>query len=461
MGGNILTINKKVITYGTFDLFHVGHYRLLERAKKLGDFLIVGITSEEYDKARGKLNVQQSLTERIENVRKTNLADLIIVEEYEGQKIEDIKKYNVDIFAIGSDWIGKFDYLKEYCEVVYLERTREISSTELRNKKFGILKGGIVGYGRIANRFVEEARYVSGINMEGVFGRNKAKADNFMETYKLAFSTTDYNELLDNVDVVYIATPHDTHYEYAKKAIMNGKHVLCEKPLTLSKKDTEELYNLSERNNVVLLEGIKTAYCPAFNRLINVVKTGIIGSLVGVSASFTKLVSDGTRELQYDQFGGSVTELASYVLLPGIKLFGCNYKDVFFYPVFDKKSNVDIFTTIILMYENNYVLNGTVGIKAKSEGSLIIAGTRGYIYVPSPWWRTEYFEIRNDNGEAIKRYALQFDGEGLRYEIAELVRLVQSGNLETHHLKREESITMSEIIEKFLLNTSWNKKQVI
>lgn len=227
MGGNILTMNKKVITYGTFDLFHIGHYRLLERAKKLGDFLIVGVTSEEYDKARGKLNVQQSLTERIENVRKTNLADLIIVEEYEGQKIEDIKKYNVDIFAIGSDWIGKFDYLKEYCEVVYLERTREISSTELRNKKFGILKGGIVGYGRIANRFVEEARYVSDINMEGVFGRNKAKADNFMETYKLAFSTTDYNELLDNVDVVYIATPHDTHYEYAKKAIMNGKHVLC------------------------------------------------------------------------------------------------------------------------------------------------------------------------------------------------------------------------------------------
>ncbi len=442
---------KKVITYGTFDLFHFGHYRLLERAKRLGDFLIVGVTSEEYDKARGKLNVQQSLAERIENVRKTNLADLIIVEEYDGQKIEDIKKYDVDIFAIGSDWIGKFDYLKEYCEVIYLERTRGISSTELRNKTFGILKGGIVGYGRIANRFVEEARYVSGIDITGVFGRNKAKADEFTKTYNLEFSTTDYDEFLDRIDVVYIATPHDTHYEYAQRAIMSGKHVLCEKPLALSKKDSEELYNLAERNNVVLLEGIKTAYCPGFNRLINVAKTGIIGSLVGISASFTKLVPHDAREFKYDQFGGSVTELASYVLLPGIRLFGCNYEEVLFYPVFDQKDNVDIFTTIILIYENNHVLNGTVGIKAKSEGSLIITGTEGYIYVPSPWWKTQYFETRNDYGEAVKRYALQFDGEGLRYEIAELVRLVQSRNLETHHLKKEESITMSEIIEKFLL----------
>ena len=123
---------KTVITYGTFDLLHYGHIRLLERAKKLGDRLIVGVTTEEFDKKRGKLNVVQSLEERKENVRKLNIADEIIEESYEGQKIDDIKKYNADIFTVGSDWVGKFDYLEEYCIVVYLPRTEGISSTELR-----------------------------------------------------------------------------------------------------------------------------------------------------------------------------------------------------------------------------------------------------------------------------------------------------------------------------------------
>ncbi len=125
---------KKVITYGTYDLLHYGHISLLERAKKLGDYLIVGVTSDDFDKTRGKINVQQSLPDRVAAVRSTGLADKIIVEEYEGQKIDDIKKYHVDIFTVGSDWVGKFDYLKDYCNVIYLDRTQGVSSTELRKR---------------------------------------------------------------------------------------------------------------------------------------------------------------------------------------------------------------------------------------------------------------------------------------------------------------------------------------
>ena len=132
---------KKVITYGTFDLLHYGHQRLLERAKELGDYLVVGITSDDYDKTRGKINVQQSLSERIAAVRKTGLADKIIVEEYEGQKIDDIKKYGIDIFTVGSDWVGKFDYLNAYCKVIYLERTKGISSSEIRQKDRNLTMG--------------------------------------------------------------------------------------------------------------------------------------------------------------------------------------------------------------------------------------------------------------------------------------------------------------------------------
>jgi len=134
----------KVITYGTYDLLHYGHVRLLERAKALGDYLIVGVTADDFDKVRGKINVQQSLMERVEAVRATGIADEIIIEEYEGQKIDDIKRYDVDIFTVGSDWGGYFDYLNEYCKVVYLERTQGVSSSELRAEKREI-KLGLVG----------------------------------------------------------------------------------------------------------------------------------------------------------------------------------------------------------------------------------------------------------------------------------------------------------------------------
>ena len=135
---------KRIITYGTFDLLHFGHKRILERAKELGDYLIVGITSDEFDRTRGKINNQQTLIQRIEAVKALNIADEIVVEEYDGQKIDDIKKYNVDIFTLGSDWIGMFDYLSEYCKVIYLERTEGISSTSIRsnNNKINI---GIIG----------------------------------------------------------------------------------------------------------------------------------------------------------------------------------------------------------------------------------------------------------------------------------------------------------------------------
>ena len=144
----------KVITYGTYDLLHHGHIRLLERAKGLGDYLIVGVTADDFDKTRGKINVQQSLMERIEGVRDTGLADEIIVEEYEGQKIDDIKRYGVDIFTVGSDWVGKFDYLNEYCKVVYLERTEGVSISEIRkqNRSFRL---GLTGETQFLNKVMK------------------------------------------------------------------------------------------------------------------------------------------------------------------------------------------------------------------------------------------------------------------------------------------------------------------
>lgn len=440
---------KKVITYGTFDLFHEGHYRLLERAKDLGDYLIVGVTTENYDDSRGKLNVQEGLMKRIENVKNSGIADEIIIEEYEGQKINDIQKNKVDIFAIGSDWMGKFDYLNEYCEVVYLERTKGVSSTQLRAENNGILKLGVIGYGRIANRFIVESKYVSGVNIEGVYGPNPDSLKKFADKHELAFYETDQDKFLDKVDAVYIASPHLTHYEYIKNALNRGKHVLCEKPMVLSEKEAKEVYDLAIKKKLLLLEAIKTAYAPGFIRLVSVAKSGLIGQIKNVDATFTKLVDGNIRELQAHTAGGSITELATYPLLAIIKLLGTNFDDIDYYSFMDEEKNIDLFTKINLTYDKA-IASAKVGLGVKSEGDLIISGTKGYVYVPSPWWKTEYFEVRYEDFSRNKKYYYKFEGDGLRYELAEFVSMIHKEYYQTYKLMPNDSVAINSVIEKYL-----------
>lgn len=124
---------RKVITYGTFDLLHYGHINILKRAKELGDYLIVAVSTNEFNEIKGK-NCYFSFDERKKLVQSVRYVDLVIPENNWEQKIEDIKEYKVDVFVIGDDWRGKFDFLKDYCEVVYLERTPEISTTKIKNE---------------------------------------------------------------------------------------------------------------------------------------------------------------------------------------------------------------------------------------------------------------------------------------------------------------------------------------
>jgi glycerol-3-phosphate cytidylyltransferase len=120
----------KVLTYGTFDLFHYGHLRILQRAKSLGDYLVVAVSTDEFNKIKNKKSTYP-YNERAEIVS-IKAVDEVIPEDNWEQKIDDIKKHNIDIMVMGDDWKGKFDFLKDYCEVVYLERTPNISSPEIK-----------------------------------------------------------------------------------------------------------------------------------------------------------------------------------------------------------------------------------------------------------------------------------------------------------------------------------------
>ena len=430
---------KKVITYGTYDLFHYGHQRLLERAKDLGDYLIVGVTADDFDKQRGKINVKQSLMERIESVRATGLADEIIIEEYEGQKIDDIKRYDVDIFTVGSDWVGHFDYLNEYCDVVYLERTEGVSSSDIRSKNRSI-NLGLVGEGNVLKKFYDESKYVNGITVNAVSIDNEKEAKCY-ENEDLTV-VKDYDELLPLVDAVYIISHPSKHYAQIKKALNQGKHVLCESPFALSEDESIELQNLANENDLILMDSIKTAYSTAYNRLLLLLKGGKIGDIYSVDATCTSI-----REYD-DNSWNSITAWAPTALLPIFQILGIDYKDKTINSlIMDKNSNFDLFTKIDFQYENA-VASIKVANSVKSEGELIISGSEGYAYVPAPWWKTDYFEIRFENLENNQKYFYQLDGEGIRYELVAFAKSIELNKNNTY-IDGDISNAICKIMEDF------------
>lgn len=504
----------KVITYGTFDLFHEGHYRLLQRAKALGDYLIVGVTTEHFDETRGKLNLVDDIVTRIDNIRKTGFADKIIVEDHFGQKIEDIQRYGVDIFVEGSDWRGKFDYLNEYCKVVYLDRTPNISSTQKRNTSRPIVQLGIIGTGRIAPRFYEESKYVSGVSIPlaynpvsdaggdtgkddesapenekshrisgmtagipaggraaenaaanhgpedgagasengGKGGTRKPHGDRSARAFRdrtgVEVCTGDFEGFLGQVDAVYIASPNETHTDYARRALEAGKHVLCEKPVAFTYEESSALYRLAKEKGVVLLEGIRTAYLPGFQQLLNVARGGAIGEIRDVEACFSRLADPASREMTDAAYGGAFLEFGSYSLLPVIKLLGWDYDNLQIDSIYGE-TGIDAYTKIQFKYRNA-LATAKAGCGVKSEGQLIVAGTKGYILCQSPWWLTRSFDVRYEDPSKVDHYESDFKGDGFRYEISEFVKKINGTDGNTYKVTAEESMAMARIVEQFM-----------
>lgn len=440
----------KVITYGTYDLFHYGHQRLLERAKALGDYLIVGVTSDNFDLARGKINAQQSLMERIESVRATGLADEIIVEEYEGQKIDDIKRYEVDVFTVGSDWKGKFDYLNEFCKVVYLDRTEGVSSSEIRAEKREI-RIGLVGESTLLNKFECESHYVNGVTISGICAMDDSDiSDEIKEKYLI---TDDLDKLLKISDAVYIASHPRKHYGQVKQSLIANKHVLCESPITISTKDLEELYQIAKSRNLQLMESIKTAYSTAYNRMLVLAKGGMIGNIVSVDSictSLSDLEKNTKRGTSLDEVWNSICAWGPTAMLPIFQLLGINYtsKQITSHII---AKEFDTFTKVAFVYPHA-VASLKVGQGVKSEGELIISGTKGYIYVPAPWWKTDYFEIRYENPADNRRYFYQLEGEGIRFEIVSFIRFIMTQKDNSSYVDKSVSFELTKVIEDFYLN---------
>lgn len=309
------------------------------------------------------------------------------------------------------------------------------------------LKIGIIGTGRIAHRFVPEARTVEDIEIVMVCNPRRESARLFAEELSIPAFTDDIDELAQAADAVYIATPHETHFEYAKYLLQKGVHVLCEKPMSFSRQQAQELYDIARNCGCVLLEAIKTAYCPGFQAILEMVKSGKIGAVCDVEACFSRLNSTNVRECWDIHFGGSFTEFGTYSLLPIVKLLGCDNTDRQIWSL-PGVTNVDAYTKMTICYEKS-VATAKTGLGVKSEGQLVIAGTNGYILVPSPWWLTRGFQVRYEDSNRVEQYEAPYDGQGLRYEIREFTDCIRVMNLAREAVEKGA--------EKGLLSETWSE----
>lgn len=306
---------------------------------------------------------------------------------------------------------------------------------------------GIMGTGRITYRFVPELNTVDGIELVSVYNPRLLSARNFAEKWKIEHYTDKLEKFVGQVDAVYIATPHETHADYARFMLKAGKHVLCEKPLCFSKAVAEELFVLAKENHCVLMEGIKTAYAPGFQGILEVVQSGKIGKVVDIESCFSRLPETNMREVWDENFGGSFIEYGTYSLLPIVKIYGIHKGDINFFSI-DGITGVDIYTKTYIDFGDATGVAKT-GLGVKSEGQLIIAGTKGYILTPSPWWLTRYFEVRFEDSRRIERYEFPFEQFGLRYEISEFLNRMD-GIYSENGITDEESVWIAEQMEKVL-----------
>ncbi len=422
---------KKVITYGTFDLFHQGHYNIIKRAKDLGDYLIVGVTGENYDVERGKIGVQDSLPQRIENVRKTGLADEIIVEEFQGQKIQDVQNYNVDVLVVGSDWRGKFDYLKKYCDVVYLERTKDISSTMLRQQQQHLQIGMILDSADDKG-FVLESKYVSGIHVDRVFNPDNDIANQACQNYELRGAYSNLDEFLEGINTVYIQGNGKSQLPYIRPALEAGKHVLLSFPALLTEDEFRSLMALSKEKNVILLPCVKMSYIQALNQMFWMLESGSIGKVLNMHCSI--FCNDSDRR--------NLSELQSYGLYVFYKLFKNRPAD---FHLFTNPIGENGFYMQLQARMDKAAATMEISNSIDLPNKLVIYGDKGVITLPDEWWNTGYFEIKHLDIEYKKRYCYNFEGTGMRYILQRLLIMLRDHKDQNMRFTSDDFINFNKL----------------
>jgi predicted dehydrogenase len=309
------------------------------------------------------------------------------------------------------------------------------------------IKWGIIGLGKIAHQFASELQLIPTAELSAVASRNLEKAQDFASTHSCPNAYGSYDAIFQdqNIDILYIATPHNLHAELAIMALQNNKHVLCEKPIALHYKDALQMIETARKYNKFFMEAFWTRFNPSVREALEHIQNGAIGDVKYLNADFAFKadILENNRMTDLKLGGGSLMDIGVYPLFLAYLILGVPKEIV-------AKSNfhstgADLQTSIVLNYEKGQAILHS-SFLSTSNLKATISGTKGRINLNSPWFMTEsYTLIQNDKKEKFKRPTL---GKGYSYEIEECHKCIKSNKIESELWSHQNSLDLITIIEE-------------
>ncbi|MDQ8014751.1 MAG: Gfo/Idh/MocA family oxidoreductase [Flavobacterium nitrogenifigens] len=310
------------------------------------------------------------------------------------------------------------------------------------------IKWGIVGLGNIASQFASDLLLVENAELTAVASRDLTKAEEFGGKFNASRIYNSYDLLFEDseVEVVYIATPHNSHAELSIKALEKGKHVLCEKPMSLSYQDAQRMIGASKKHNVFFMEAFWTRFIPSVQDLLQKIGNGIIGDVNYIKADFAFHGSETENKRLFDKElgGGALFDIGVYPLFLSYILLG-KPKEIVAKAI-KHKNDIDLQTSMILQYETaQSVLHAS--IVSESDMKAIISGTKGRIELNAPWFIANGYSLFiNEEKEAT--FTLPTLGKGYSHEIIECQNCILNNEIESTLWSHQNCLDLSRIVEE-------------
>ncbi|RYJ36457.1 Oxidoreductase domain-containing protein [Flavobacterium anhuiense] len=315
----------------------------------------------------------------------------------------------------------------------------------MRNRS---IKWGIVGLGNIASQFASDLLLIENAELTAVASRDFTKAEEFGGKFNALRMYNSYDLLFEDseVEIVYIATPHNLHAELSIKALGKGKHVLCEKPMALSYQDAERMIEASKKNNVFFMEAFWTRFIPSIQNLLQKIDNGIIGDVNYIKADFAFHGSETENKRLFDKElgGGALFDIGVYPLFLSYILLG-KPKEIAAKAI-KHKNDIDLQTSMILQYETaQSILHAS--IVSESDMKAIISGTKGRIELNAPWFVADGYSLFiNEEKEAT--FTFPALGKGYSHEIIECQNCILNNEIESKLWSHQNSLDLSRIVEE-------------
>ena len=309
------------------------------------------------------------------------------------------------------------------------------------------IKWGIIGLGSIAHQFATDLLLVEEASLVAVASRNSDKANDFATKYNCPKAYDSYEALFadKDVEIIYIATPHDSHAELSIKALESGKHVLCEKPIALSFDDAVRMVETSKKHNKFFMEAFWTRFIPSVQEVLAKVKNGEIGDIKYLNADFVFYANplEGTRMTDVKLGGGALFDIGVYPLFLSYIILGIP-KEIIAKATYHR-TGVDLQTSIILQYESaQAVLHAGFVSSASMKAS--ICGTKGSAELNSPWFMADGYSIIKEDQKEI--FSLPNIGKGYAHEAIECHKCLRNNQIESKLWSHQNSLDLSEIVDK-------------